>query len=165
MARTTTHSDQRSTMSASNENLSSAIHDPGPACRAAVSADAWRTLPQPCPSCPWRVDQGAKDIPGFSMTKARDLAATCPNERGHGPTFGAELFACHQSREGSEIPCAGWLATVGHAHPAVRIAVMGGRLSMDALSLGADWPLLHDNYGQVLQKLEASSADPKDVEG
>lgn len=163
MARTTTSPDTTSTMKSSIESVSTAIPDFDKGCDAAAADVGWRTLPQPCPSCHWRVDQGARDIPGFSMTKARDLAATCPNEHGHGPTFGAELFACHQSREGSEIPCAGWLATVGHAHPAVRIAVLGGRLSMDALSPGADWPPLHDSYGQVLQKLEATSEDGEDA--
>lgn len=128
----------------------------------AASTDGWRTLPQPCPSCPWRLDQRAQDIPEFSLAKAHDLAATCPNERGHGPDFGAALFACHQSKSGSEIPCAGWLAAVGHAHPHVRIAVLHGRLAPGALERGLGWPPLHDNYGQVLRKLEAGCVDIAD---
>lgn len=151
-------------MTTSKVRSTTNVEDSGDTCLPVAAVDAWRTLPQPCPSCPWRTDQGAQDIPGFSIAKARDLAATCPNERGHGPSYGAELFACHQSKEGGEIPCAGWLATVGHAHPAVRIAVIGGRLPMDALSPGANWPQLHDSYGQVLQKLEANSEVGDDVE-
>ncbi|WP_436220433.1 DUF6283 family protein [Acidovorax sp. LjRoot118] len=128
----------------------------------AASTDGWRTLTQPCPSCPWRLDQGAQDIPEFSLAKAQELVATCPNERGHGPDFGAALFACHQSKSGSEIPCAGWLAAVGHAHPHVRLAVLHGRLAPGALETGPGWPPLHDNYGQVLRKLEAGCVDIAD---
>lgn len=83
---------------------------------------------QPCPSCPWRVHQDARDIPNFSLTLAESLAGTCPDHRGMGPEFGAPLFACHQSPVGRETHCAGWLASVAHAHPGVRLAVTRGRL-------------------------------------
>ncbi len=124
------------------------------------SPQDWRVLPQPCPSCPWRIDQGAQDIPNFSIHKARALAETCPDARGLGPSFGAPIFACHQSNVGAEIACAGWLATVGRAHPSVRLAAMQGRLRVEALDPGAGWPSLHDNYGSVLAKLEDSRSDP-----
>lgn len=29
-----------------------------------------KSLPRPCPSCPWRVDQDASAIPGFDLAKA-----------------------------------------------------------------------------------------------
>ncbi|MFN9473959.1 DUF6283 family protein [Acidovorax sp.] len=128
----------------------------GESCHAEPPSKSWRVLQQPCPSCPWRMDQSAEDIPGFSLEMARDLAATCPNERGHGPNFGAAIFACHQSKVGGEMPCAGWLATVGHSHPNVRLAVIQGRVDPEALTPGANWPALHGNYGEVLQKLEGS---------
>nr|QBR04490.1 hypothetical protein E1956_45825 [Paraburkholderia pallida] len=66
------------------------------------------------------------------------------------------MFACHQSREGEEFACAGWLAKVGRRHPAVRLAVMSGRLVPAALAPDADWPELHDNYAEVLDKLRAT---------
>jgi hypothetical protein len=74
-----------------------------------------------------------------------------------GPDFGANMFACHQSREGSEIACAGWLAVVGHRHPAVRLAVLLGRLNEAALYPQPGWPELHSSYQQVLEKLRATS--------
>ncbi|MDQ8034101.1 MAG: DUF6283 family protein [Bordetella sp.] len=114
---------------------------------------------RPCPSCPWRVDQGAKDIPHFSLPLAEQLARTCPDERGHGPDFGAPLFACHQSRPGAEVHCAGWLASVGHAHPGVRLAITSGRLDPGSLAPEPDWPRLHTDYAQVLEKLRRT-ADP-----
>ncbi|RQP68505.1 hypothetical protein DF014_33190 [Burkholderia ubonensis] len=70
-----------------------------------------------------------------------------------GPDYGASMFACHQSRQGEEFACAGWLAKVGHRHPAVRLAVAGGRLDPEALEPGVDWPELHDSYQEVLDKL------------
>lgn len=110
---------------------------------------------QPCPSCPWRVDQHAQDIPNFSLALAEGLAATCPDHRGLGPAFGAPLFACHQSKVGAEVHCAGWLAKVGRTHPNVRLSVVQGRLDPVHLAPRPDWPQLHDDYGQVLNKLRA----------
>lgn len=40
------------------------------------------TLAMPCPSCPWRLDAIAQDIPHFDLDLAENLAATCPDERG-----------------------------------------------------------------------------------
>lgn len=113
-------------------------------------------LKTPCPSCPWRVDQTAQDIPNFSIEKARKLAVTCPDSRGFGPDFGAPMFACHKSHEQGEFPCAGWLAAVGDAHPNVRLAIMRGDLPAGALRPGKDWPALHGSFQEVLDKLEAT---------
>jgi len=118
---------------------------------------ALTTLAMPCPSCPWRLDATAQDIPHFDLDLAENLAATCPDERGMGPDFGACMFACHQSKEGREIACAGWMATVGHRHPGVRLAVAMKRLDASALRPGALWPALHPNYQHVLDKLRATT--------
>ncbi len=115
------------------------------------------TLAMPCPSCPWRLDATAQDIPHFDLDLAEHLAATCPDERGMGPNFGASMFACHQSKEGRETTCAGWMATVGHRHPGVRLAVAMNRLDASALRPGEHWPALHPNYQQVLEKLRATT--------
>lgn len=109
---------------------------------------------QPCRSCPWRRDQDAQDIPNFRLDLAEALAATSPDDRGFGPDFGSAQFACHQSREGAEVVCAGWLAQVGSAHPAVRIQVMTGRLDPAALE---PRPELHDTFGEVIEKLRATA--------
>lgn len=75
-----------------------------------------------------------------------------------GPDFDASVFACHQSKPGEEFACAGWLATVVHCHPRVRLAVSLKRLDAAALEPGKDWPALHENYQQVLDKLRATGA-------
>lgn len=68
------------------------------------------------------------------------------------------MFACHQTHEGAELPCAGWLAMVGHRHPNVRLALIQGHLPAEALRPGPDWPTLHDSYDDVLNKLMESGA-------
>ena len=122
-----------------------------------------KTLSTPCPSCPWRVDSSADAIPSFSMALAEKLRATCPDERGMGPGFDAAWFACHQSKDGAEIPCAGWLAKVGNAHPRVRMAVIDGRLDPKVLAPGQDWPPLYDTYPQVMEQLHATCSSEIDA--
>lgn len=112
---------------------------------------------KPCPSCPWRVDQDASVIPNFSLELAENLAATSP-DGGLGPDYGAPLFACHQSQgPGEEVVCAGWLATVGNAHPNVRIGVVNGSIPVEALTPGEDWPELHETFAEVIEKLRESA--------
>ncbi|MBN3831906.1 DUF6283 family protein [Burkholderia sp. Ac-20344] len=116
-----------------------------------------KTPGKPCASCPWRRVAGAADIPNFDLDLAEKLVDTRPDHRGMGPDFGASMFACHQSRQGEEFACAGWLAKVGHCHPAVRLAVTSGRLDPAALEPGVDWPALHESYQEVLDKLRETS--------
>lgn len=112
---------------------------------------------QPCPSCPWRVDQTAADIPNFQITLAEDLAASCPDDRGFGPDFGSPVFACHQSRPSDEVVCTGWLAVVGNCHPMIRLKVMLGGIKAEALAPGPGWPVLHTSFQQVIEKLRRTS--------
>ncbi len=74
-----------------------------------------------------------------------------------GPDFGATQFACHQSRAGREVVCAGWLAVVGHCHPAVRLGVALGATPVEALSPGEDWPELHASFAEVIGKLRVTA--------
>lgn len=112
---------------------------------------------KPCPNCPWRVDQDARSIPHFSLDLAEGLANTCPDERGFGPDFGSPQFACHQSRPGEEIVCAGWLRVVGLAHPAVRMNAIAGAIPPEAFEPGGEWPELHGSFVEVIEKLRATA--------
>lgn len=116
----------------------------------------------PCPTCPWRVDQDASAIPGFSLELAEGLANTSPDDRGMGPDYGSPVFACHQSKPEGGVYCSGWLAAVGSAHPNVRFAVGIGEIPHDALRPppGVE---LHTTFGQVIEKLRAT--DPGSVHG
>jgi hypothetical protein len=115
----------------------------------------------PCQACPWRVEAHADEIPFFSLDLAESLSATSPDERGSGPDALAPQFACHQSRPGEEIVCAGWRAAVGHAHPMVRLAVIRGDVTATALTRGADWPVLHESFAEVIEKLRADCENQK----
>lgn len=108
---------------------------------------------KPCPTCPWRIDKDARDIPNFDLELAERLERTCHHE------LGAPVFACHQSREGEEFPCAGWLAVYGIDSIAVRMMVIAGRVLAEALRPGADWPELHESFADVIRKLRASARD------
>lgn len=77
-----------------------------------LSSCTLTTLAKPCPSGPWRVNKSAADITNFDLELAQSFADCCPDSRNMGPDFGASMFACHQSKEGGEIACAGWMATV-----------------------------------------------------
>lgn len=115
-------------------------------------SDLGQSVRQPCKTCPWRVDQHADAIPNFSLELAEGLANTCPRN-GYGPDLGSPQFACHQSKDGDEIVCAGWLATNGAAHPAVRINVFAGHTPAEALEPNEDWPDLHETFEEVIVKL------------
>lgn len=117
-----------------------------------------KSLNKPCKACPWRKDAHAQDIPGFDLAKAESMARCCPDAEGFGPDFFAPVFACHQSPQGEEFPCAGWLAQVGEASPRIRIALVHGDLKPDVLQPGRDWPALHESYGEVIKKLRADCA-------
>jgi hypothetical protein len=109
---------------------------------------------KPCSSCPWRVDQDAGDIPNFSLDLAERLRETC-GEPGNEAPVNAPRFACHQSHEGREVDCAGWLAAVGHHHLGVRLRAM---LAQEPLVLPDEgWPRLHGSFQEVLEKLRATA--------
>lgn len=103
---------------------------------------------KPCPTCPWRVDKDASDIPNFSLDLAERLERTTHQD------FGAPQFACHQSHEGGEVVCAGWLAVYGHRSIAIRMKVLAGMIPMDP---GDDWPMLEESFEDVIEKLRATA--------
>lgn len=115
-----------------------------------------KVCPQPCPSCPWRRDQTARDIPNFDLELAEGLARLSPDAEGIGPDRHAAFFACHQSKPGAEIICAGWLAMVGEYNLRAVVARHDGRLDPAGFAPGPDWPDLHTNYPEVLEKLRAT---------
>lgn len=107
---------------------------------------------RPCAECPWRTDAE----PGrFEEERWEALAASSPDERGMGPEHDAPLFACHRTPEGGERACAGWLATVGRAHPMVRLSVLTGSLPASALDSKGDWPSLHPDFTTTRRHDEA----------
>ncbi|ANY10694.1 hypothetical protein AFB00_30270 (plasmid) [Pseudonocardia sp. HH130630-07] len=60
------------------------------------------------------------------------------------------MFACHQSGEGREQACAGWLAAVGADHLGARLAIAQGRLPAEALQPDPDGPALYGSWAELL---------------
>ena len=61
-----------------------------------------------CQHCPWRRDSSIEDIPNYVEDMHQDLEDTIANRE---EIFGKlRIMACHESREGDETPCIGWLA-------------------------------------------------------
>lgn len=75
----------------------------------------------PCQECPWR-----KDVPPGTWLPERfqNLAYTCQDD-------GTAMMACHKSRDGEEVPCAGFLVSVGYDSIGVRLAVFKGTVQLD----------------------------------
>lgn len=104
--------------------------------------------PPPCNSCPWRVGANADAIPGFSMDLAEELVATTGRE------FGAPVFACHQSRPGKEVHCAGWLAVYGINNIGIRLSIVAEVLDPVAVAAPpGDWPALYPTFDDMVANL------------
>ncbi|MGH9067753.1 MAG: DUF6283 family protein [Acidimicrobiales bacterium] len=101
---------------------------------------------RPCSDCPWRRDA---PLGHFPPERYAALRATTGAPGTEAP-IGAPMFACHQTIEGREAACAGWLATAGYWHIGVRLAVAGGRLPVLALVPQEDWPELYSSYEEMV---------------
>lgn len=90
--------------------------------------DDFPTVKQ-CKTCPWRVGADVNNIPGYSEDMHRRLDRTI--QSGLDTLFSREhrVMACHYSKDGAEIPCAGWLHhQIGEGNNlAIRLGVMTGR--------------------------------------
>ena len=106
----------------------------------------------PCRTCPWRVDQHADEIPGFRLELAEELVNTTSDQ------FGAPMFACHQSTDGKQVVCRGWLTRYGQDSIAVRLKLMRQELAPEELEPGENWPQLHGTFTEVIEKLREDCA-------
>jgi hypothetical protein len=112
--------------------------------------------PRPCITCPWRRDTP----PGaFGIDRYQQLRNTVESPDGGSPGLADPMFACHNTIEGREAACAGWLAVYGHGHVRVRLAVATGRIPPEALTPAAGWPDLYGDYDELV----AAMAGPAGV--
>lgn len=94
-----------------------------------------KTITQ-CTTCPWKVGcVPERDIPNYQLDLAKKLdrtIAASPEDslRAALSGDGLQSMACHYSKSGEEIPCAGWIHNqLGPGNNiAVRLRVMGGHL-------------------------------------
>ncbi len=105
-----------------------------------------------CKSCPWRIDCDPEaDIPNYVPELAKKLTRTIATGLeslrcvlGNGTM---NVMACHYSKPGEEIPCAGWLYNqLGSGNNiAVRLRVIQGKLPPPEID-GEQ----HENYEDTL---------------
>lgn len=108
----------------------------------------------PCPSCPWRIEQDSKSIPGYDHEKACGLLDTVGPEDGF-----RQIMACHYSTEAEMKACRGYLAIEGWKNINVRLLLAKGKIDPpdEVLRACEDAGVkLHPNYPAVLRKLTRS---------
>lgn len=103
----------------------------------------------PCPSCPWRVGSSARDIPEFSIEKARRLRCTV----GSGDQF-RTIMACHGSPEGGESTCIGYVAVEGWSNLAVRLQAMNGKIDIGGIIRDSEGIEMFPSFDAMLANLE-----------
>jgi hypothetical protein len=100
-----------------------------------------------CKKCPWKVDTDPYEIPnGYCPTKhaaLRNTIAEPGSLRG-----GASMMACHETPQGKELPCVGWL--VNQLGPGnnigLRLAVRSGRIDANVETVGEQ----HERFEDTL---------------
>ena len=80
-----------------------------------------------CRECPWK-----RANPPGKFPPERYVALADTAERSFSG-FPQPVFACHMSKEGGEMACAGFLLVVGFDNISVRLAAMQKRLRMDEI--------------------------------
>jgi hypothetical protein len=64
-----------------------------------------------CNKCPWKITTDPNDIPnGYCSSKHAALKRTIANPGDLGGLNRVRMMACHETPEGDELPCVGWLA-------------------------------------------------------
>ena len=100
----------------------------------------------PCKTCPWRTNQTAAEIPGYSHSKACNLMNTVGDTDAMRP-----IMASHRSLVGRERVCNGYLAMEGERNVNVRILAAQGRMPYPAQAREACRAAkirLHRTYGE-----------------
>jgi hypothetical protein len=105
-------------------------------------------MPRPCDAtdksgpCPFRVDAEPGE---FTHERFEKLADTAGGPGAEVPADGP-WFACHHTRDGAPVACAGWLAVCGVDHIGVRLSVSAGVIAPEALRRPAGGPELFESY-------------------
>ncbi|MFI8169919.1 DUF6283 family protein [Streptomyces sp. NPDC085931] len=117
----------------------------------------WRVTPGavheyrdwPCTRCPWRTDA---DLTAFSE-QDMDMLRRADGGPGAEAPVGAPVVACHLDQPGTAHAyrwCAGWLATVGEYHLAIRLALAFDILPGHAVKPRSNWPRLYASLDALL---------------
>lgn len=101
---------------------------------------------KPCPECPWRTDVPTGHFPPERFAV---LAHTAYD-------ISTVMFGCHQSPEGAEFACAGFMLKGAIHNLGVRFAIRDGRI--DPRQISSPYPLF-DSYREMAI---ANGVDPFD---
>lgn len=101
-----------------------------------------------CKQCPWKKGSNPRDIPGeYSEEKHHALTRTIA-EPGVLRGEGLRMMACHETPNGRELPCVGWLVQqLGPGNNLdLRLAVMQGRVDDNVKTVGPQHKYLEDTF-------------------
>lgn len=103
-----------------------------------------------CAKCPWKTSTDPHEIPnGYDVKKHEALDSTISSGIA---SLGSKMriFACHESKPGSELPCVGWLHNqLGEGNNiGLRLAVSRGQISADVEIVGEQ----HERFEDTLPK-------------
>ncbi|WP_282704021.1 DUF6283 family protein [Streptomyces sp. CC219B] len=102
-----------------------------------------------CTRCPWRTDA---DLTAFSE-QDMDMLRRADGGPGAEAPLDAPVVGCHLDQPDTAHAfrwCAGWLATVGEYHLAIRLAIAFEALPGDAVTPRANWPRLYASLEALL---------------
>lgn len=114
---------------------------------------------KPCKACPWKRSSkvGGGDIPNFDMEMMRNLAGTAP-ERGKSDDAFRKVFACHDSKEGGEYACAGYVARDGQHNISLRLLAAQTNTPIQPIIERAEQEDLYDDFWEMLDDYEAANS-------
>ncbi|MFD8339974.1 DUF6283 family protein [Streptomyces solisilvae] len=107
----------------------------------------------PCGDCPWRTDVEPGQFEACRFEALRSTSAQPENVRSAEDVLSQPMFACHQTHEGREQACAGWLVVAAaQGNLRIRHACATGDLPHEALEPGEDWPPLFESYEEMAER-------------
>ncbi len=86
------------------------------------------------------------------MELAEELEPTCTDQMGN-------VFACHWSKDGTELACQGWMVRYGGDNIRVRLLLMHGRIAPEQVwgPFPEEWDL-YETYDEMMANLRATWA-------
>lgn len=117
-----------------------------------------------CAKCPWKVSTNPHDIPnGYCPAKHAKLKGTIA-EQGEYNLAGSSIrvMACHESVEGKDLPCVGWLhhqLGVGN-NIGLRLACMAKKIDANVETVGPQ----HQRFEDTLPDDENRGEDDEEAE-
>lgn len=112
---------------------------------------------KPCKQCPWVRDSdvGGASIPNFDIELMRNLANTCPPKGTDEDGF-RNVMACHDSKDGKEYVCAGYVSVHGLRNINFRLMVSMNNINVGKVLDNCEEFDLYDNFHEMLEDYEAN---------